>query len=296
MGMYCLLADDTVQGYTSNDNWQPALPDWLQTGSNVIFFTFINPKDMNVPPAFSNLAKTRGSGKQGSVPAGTTIIFSVGGYTYSTSPNPWPWLVSEVTATNMALEVATWPSKYGCDGIDLDIEDGAGGAPNVGQNLMTFIKVLKKTNPSMIVTQPVYGYPQVAAEIYVVNYSWDVNGRNLGGADAVGIMVYTGTESLSYVKNYADGSHQWQGFPITVDVATEAILCGMGGGSSTGDISSMASAIKTQNLGGIMVWYTSVLDTKTGKIAFQYAGGTGDANVGASPQWAKAIQQMQQMQ
>ena len=26
----------------------------------------------------------------------------------------------------MASEVATWPDKYGCDGIDLDIEEGAG--------------------------------------------------------------------------------------------------------------------------------------------------------------------------
>jgi hypothetical protein len=26
----------------------------------------------------------------------------------------------------MAAEVAKWPSLYGCDGIDLDIENGAG--------------------------------------------------------------------------------------------------------------------------------------------------------------------------
>ena len=35
-------------------------------------------------------------------------------------------------------------------------------------------------------------------------------------ADAVGIMVYTGTESLRYVKNFVEGAEQWEGFPIKV--------------------------------------------------------------------------------
>ena len=29
-----------------------------------------------------------------------------------------------------------------------------------------------------------------------------------------------------YVDNFAHGSSQWEGFPITVDVASEAILLG----------------------------------------------------------------------
>jgi len=289
LGMYCLLADDTVPGYTSNDNWQPKLPDYLQSGSNVVFFTFINPKSMVVPPAFVNLAKTRGNGGSGSIPSNTVIMFSVGGYTYSNSPNPWPFLASADAATQMAKEVATWPQKYGCDGIDLDIETGAGDAANVGPNLMTFIQVLKQTNPGMIITQPVFGYPQVAAENYVVNHSWDTNGKSLGMADAVGIMVYQGTGSLQYVKNYAQGSHQWQGFPITVDVATRAILCGMGGDASSGDVSTVANSVKSQQLGGIMVWFASVIDSKTGKTAFTYNGGTGDASAGQSSVWQNAI-------
>ena len=35
-------------------------------------------------------------------------------------------------------------------------------------------------------------------------------------ADAVGIMVYTGTESLRYVKNFVEGAEQWERFPIKV--------------------------------------------------------------------------------
>jgi hypothetical protein len=48
----------------------------------VLFFTFIEPKSMAVPPAFAHLAGTRGMGINGSVPAETIIIFSVGGAAY----------------------------------------------------------------------------------------------------------------------------------------------------------------------------------------------------------------------
>ena len=39
-------------------------------------------------------------------------------------------------------------------------------------------------------------------------------------------MVYEGTQSLDYVKNYADATSQWEGYPITVDVPTSDILLG----------------------------------------------------------------------
>jgi hypothetical protein len=35
------------------------------------------------------------------------------------SAYPWPWLASPAAAEDMAKEVAAWPEKYGCDGIDL---------------------------------------------------------------------------------------------------------------------------------------------------------------------------------
>jgi len=290
MGMYILVADDTVVNYTSKDNWQPVLPAYLKDGANVLFFSFINPDGMAVPQSFVNLAKTRGSGAAGAVPGNTLIMFSVGGYSYSLKPNPWPWLVSSSAAVAMAEEVATWSTKYGCDGIDLDIESGAGDASGVGPNMFMFIRTLKSLNPKMIITQPVFGYPQVAAESYVVNYSWDVNGNSKGGADAVGIMVYQGTQSLTYVKNYAQGSKQWQGFPITVDVTPGEILCGIAGNAANGDIASMASAIKQQNLGGIMVWFASVLDAKTGKTAIKYSDG--DASALGLGDWATALRNM----
>ena len=58
------------------------------------------------------------------------VLFAIGGYAYSVGVNPWPWLTSQAAAEAMADEVATWLSKYGIDGIDMDIEEGAGGQGN----------------------------------------------------------------------------------------------------------------------------------------------------------------------
>jgi len=100
-------------------------------------------------------------------------------------------------------------------------------------------------------------------------------------------MVYTDTQSLQYVKNFADGSHQWQGFPITIDAPTSAILCGINGNAADSTIASLAQSIKSQNLRGIVVWFASVIDSKTGKTAFSY--GSYDSNPSASSAWANAI-------
>ncbi len=37
-----------------------------------------------------------------------------------------------------------------------------------------------------------------------------------GLVDSIGLMVYEGTQALNYVKNYASGTSQWDGFPIKV--------------------------------------------------------------------------------
>ena len=87
--------------------------------------------------------------------------FCLGGYAYSVKVNPWPWLTSKESAEEMAERVAEWPEKYGCDGIDLDIEDGAGDAKGAGKNMIHFVRKLKELQPKMIIGQPTYGYPAV---------------------------------------------------------------------------------------------------------------------------------------
>jgi len=185
-------------------------------------------------------------------------MFAIGGYAYSLKPNPWHWLTSKEAAEKMAEKVSTWPEKYGCDGIDLDLEEGAGAKKEAGPNMIHFIRRLKELSPNMIVSQPAYGYPQVQAESDVINASWDTEGNHQGLADSIGLMVYEGTQALQYVKNYAKGSQQWQGFPIKVNAPTSTILLGAKGSSSSADINKLANAAVDDDILGIMVWYASV--------------------------------------
>lgn len=228
MGLYVLLADDDHDGFESEADWEPRLYEWQQQAANVLFFTFIHPVTMDVPPAFQKLAKTRGTNQPGAIPSDTVILFAIGGYAYSSKIKPWHWLESKEAAEKMAERVAQWPELYGCDGVDLDLEDGAGDTPKAGPNMIHFVRKLRQLQPKMIIGQPTYGFPQVKAEIAVINASWK-NKQSTGLADSVGLMVYQDTYALNYVKNYAEASKQWSGFPIKVDVPKNAILLGAKG-------------------------------------------------------------------
>ena len=186
------------------------------------------------------------------------VLFALGGYAYSIGVNPWPWLTSREAAEAMAEQVAQWIPTYGIDGIDLDIEEGAGGQADAGPNLGHFIKRLREIEPDIIIGQPSYGYPQVQAANDVINLSWNVGATSNNYADSVGIMVYEGAQSLNYVENFAHGSQQWEGFPISVDVPYEAILLGCKGSSPNDPIIQMANEVVSQDLLGIMVWFSSV--------------------------------------
>ena len=272
LGMYILLADQDVENYDDNSDWDPRLYEYQQKGANVLYFTFIHPDSMQVPRAFRKLAATRGSSKPGSVPSNTRIIFAIGGYSYSIKPNPWDWLTSKDKAENMAERVATWPEKYGCDGIDLDLEAGAGNKKAAGRNMVHFIRKLRQLQPDILIGQPTYGYPQVAAENYVINHA-----NNL--INSVGLMVYEGTSSLNYVKNYAKATDQWEGFPITSNTPSHNILLGCKGSARSKDIAALAEGALDRDLLGIMVWYASV------RNGFQYEK-TWDASISKSSQKA----------
>lgn len=123
VGLYILLADDTETGFESlSTSWEPELFPWQQEAANVLFFTFIHPDIMAILPSYVKLAASRGSGLPGAVPKDTVIMFAIGGYSYSLKPNPWHW---------------HW---HGCDGIDLDLEEGAGAKKEAGPNMIHFIR------------------------------------------------------------------------------------------------------------------------------------------------------------
>ena len=116
----------------------------------------------------------------------------------------------------------------------------------------------------IFIGQPTYGFPQVKAEIAVINASWK-NGQSTNLADSVGLMVYQGTQALNYVKNYATASSQWSGFPIQTDVPKNCILLGAKGAASAATLNTLAKASLDNDYLGIMVWYASV------KGGLQYA-------------------------
>merc|ERR1712100_421567 len=188
-------------------------------------------------------------------------------------------------AEAMAAEVVQWKAKYGIDGIDLDIE---GNQP--GPTALTFAKKVKELDPEFIVTQPVFGSPQVKEENYMVNQCFAKGATS--SVDKIGIMVYQGTGSLQYVDNYVHGSTKWEGFPIHVDVPPQYVMLGAGGQASAGTITQLAKAAHDQKLGGIMVWYASVIDSATGKHGNQYSGGAMDASIqsgATTAEWKKAL-------
>lgn len=257
----------------------------MNKGANVLFLAFVNPSLMPaLPPAMERIGKNKLSTQK--------VIASIGGQAYSASAGAdmWPWLQSKDAAEAMAVEVAKWPEQYGMDGVDVDIEDGIGSSPATGPMVMAFVSKLRSVAPDMIITQPVYGYPGVKEENYVVNTAFAKN--STAAVDAIGIMAYSGTGSLSFVKNYVDPP-SYAGAPIQSPVPKNKILVGACGCATDGDMQALAEAVKDQDLGGIMVWYSSVNDKATGKPGNQYGGGNMDSsNKGTTAGWAKALATM----
>lgn len=292
MGLYLLIADDGGNGqgqkwhYGSNTTWEPVIPDYMNKGANVLFLAFVNPSLMPaLPPAMAHIGKNKLSSQK--------VVASIGGQAYSASAGAdmWPWLQSKAAAEAMAVEVAKWPAQYGMDGVDIDIEDGIGSSAATGPMVMAFAAKLRSIAPDMIITQPVYGYPGVKEENYVVNSAFAKN--STVRVDSIGIMAYSGTGSLSYVKNYATPP-TYAGAPITSAVPKNKILLGACGCASGGDLQTLAAAVKSQDLGGIMVWYSSVNDKATGKPGNQYGGGNMDSsNKATTADWAKALATME---
>lgn len=305
LGIYVLLADDTdANGYDSTKEWQPELYPYQQNGSDILFFTFINPDDMPaVPPAYKNLAKTRGSNEIGAVPADTTILFAIGGQAYSVKPNPWKFLETKDAAIEMAKHVAQWDTMYGCDGIDLDIETGAGSQSGASKYLPIFIATIKQLNPDFIVTQPVFGSPtSVPAANRVIEAGFNktiaqgISPYSYGSIHRVGIMVYYSDGAKNYVDNYANGctKHctQWW-CPLAACVPTDQIFLGASGGSTVSTIGLLVHDVLQENLGGIMVWYASVLDKATGNPAVVYGPAMDASNAMNSAYqyaWSEALQ------
>ena len=125
----------------------------------------------------------------------------------------------------------------------------------------------------------------------MVNHAWAKGATDRSPVDRIGIMVYQGTGSVDCLRNYINGSSH-QGSAITVDVPPSTIVLGAGGQASAVTIEKLATTVHDQGLGGIMVWYASVIDAATGKVGNQYSGGAMDASIQSNETkstWKKAL-------
>ena len=242
---------------------------------------------MEVPDTFKKLAASRGQSKPGAVPEGHIILFTIGGNAWSKDFNPWDWLTSKRKAETMAVRVARWPEEYpGCDGIDLDLENGAGEAQNAGTNMVHFVKKIRQIRKAegkfrMIISQPTFGCPQVRSKQNpfnvclcvsqiegantVINAGWTKAGASTGLIDSIGIMFYDGDGSKAYWPNYAHGKDR----AIRVPVPTNKILLGASGNKAAA-LNALVEEVIKNDLGGIMIWQNSV---KPGRIYWPSACG-----------------------
>ena len=149
--------------------------------------------------------------------------------------------------------------------------------------MVVFATELRRLRPDFIITQPVFGYPQVFSESLMTVKSWNAQGQSLNLADAVGIMVYTGSQALQYVGAYTGSTctEWWCALcndakvpqPCT-SVPAGAVLAGLGGDAGQADVNAVCSAqFDGKAIGGYMVWYASADN------GFQYGGGSNDARV-----------------
>ena len=127
------------------------------------------------------------------------------------------------------------------------------------------------------------------------SYNRTLGSAAFGAVSKVGIMIYSGTGATTYLDNYEHGCSkhcsQWY-CPLAACVPPGDMVLGAGGGATAATVGALAADVKSMGLGGIMVWYASLLDAATGKAALQY-GDDGDASTTALDAWAKALSDMQ---
>merc|ERR1712216_776809 len=107
-------------------------------------------------------------------------------------------------------------------------------------------------------------------------------GAMLGSLSKVGVMVYKDLDALNFADVYVKGCQpekcsQWY-CPIKACVPAADVVVGLEGRANSTVVSLAATQVMERGLGGLMVWYASLLDAKTGRPALQYdAGDASDA-------------------
>ncbi len=79
-------------------------------------------------------------------------MYSVGGSGYSERVDDWyRWFGTAKSARELASYVGN-PYNWPCDGIDIDLEQGAGEDHTISENLIVFVQELRRLRPNFIIT------------------------------------------------------------------------------------------------------------------------------------------------
>jgi len=145
----------------------------------------------------------------------------------------------------------------------------------------------------MSVTQPVEGTPgNVKAPNRVLEASYNkslgFDARALGSVTKVGIMNYYSAGNFvdTYVNGCSKFCSKWM-CPLAVCVPAKDVVLGLTGAASAEMIAEHADDVKARGLGGIMVWYATVLDDATGEAGLMYQGE--DASNDKLSAWATGL-------
>ena len=59
VGLYLSMADDTVEGYETDSDWNPELYEYQQVGANLLLFAFINPANHGGSKVISKVGRNK---------------------------------------------------------------------------------------------------------------------------------------------------------------------------------------------------------------------------------------------
>ena len=107
-------------------------------------------------------------------------------------------------------------------------------------------------------------------------------------------MVYSQLESLKFVDTYVHGCSptkcsMWY-CPLKACVPSTDVLIGVQGVANGSLIAQAADEVIRRDLGGMMVWYASLLNAKTGEAGLLY--GPEDASAASLAEWSQAVTAM----
>jgi hypothetical protein len=289
--VYAVLEDD-LNGKTAWNMKRPYIPDYLtKFNVNLYFLGMLSPSTCyencadflqccgdssdyenrlaNPPESLIQLSQNRGN-EPGKISDDALVLWVLGGQSISDKLSYWDWLKKDdATLDRYAQYVANW-KQYGCDGIDLDVEEAAGSNLILSEQVVKFIKKLKHYWPEAYISCPAYSGGENG------RYSQNLLSES-GLLDLVGAMTYgnSGEQAYKNVVKLICGSRNEPGCSLSPEseenyntcvkyngvqncfkgLGSKKVLLGVAAGTSMSEQAlSVAEAVNQHDLKGLMIW------------------------------------------